>query len=77
MIRSPGDPAKEFVDDPCVLNVYSPVFFLVLAHGREHNPVTIHRLGYRSLVIYFSALTLPCQAGITHFFHSGSSDRTL
>ena len=58
MIRLPEDPASEFVDDACVLNVYGSAL-LVLAHDRENNPVTIHRLGYRSLVIYFSTPTLP------------------
>ena len=58
MIRLPEKPALEFVDDACVLNVYGSAL-LVLAHNRENNPVTVHRLGYRSPVIYFSALTLP------------------
>lgn len=43
MVRSPDSPASEFVNDTCVLNGYGSAF-LVLAHGRESNPVTIHRL---------------------------------
>lgn len=61
MIRSPENPASEFVDDACVLNAYGSAL-LVLAHGRENKPVTIYRLG-RSLVIYFPAPT--SQTGIT------------
>lgn len=57
MIRLPENPASEFVDDACVLNPYGSAL-LVLAHNRENDPVTIHRLGYRSPVIYFLALGL-------------------
>ena len=60
MIRSPESPASEFVNGACVLNGYGSAL-LVLAHRRENNPITIHRLGYRSSVIQFSALTLSCQ----------------
>jgi len=47
VVRSPEDPTSEFVNGACVLNVYGSAL-LVLAHGRESNPVTIHRLGYRT-----------------------------
>ena len=57
MIRLPENPASELVDDACVLNAYGSAL-LVLVHCRENNPITIHRLGYRSPVICFSALTL-------------------
>jgi len=49
VVRSPESPASEFVNDACVLNVYGSAL-LALAHGREKNPVTIHRLDYQSPV---------------------------
>lgn len=51
MIRSPENPTSEFVNGACVLNAYGSAL-LVLAHGREGNTVTIHRLGHQSLVIF-------------------------
>jgi len=53
MVRSPESPASESVNDACVLNGYGSSL-LVLAHGREENTVTIHRLAHRSPVTFIS-----------------------
>lgn len=58
MVRSPENPASEFVNGACVLNAYGSAL-LVLAHGRESKPITIHRLADRSpVVLILSDLTL-------------------
>lgn len=58
VIRLPENPALEFVAGACVLNAYGSAL-LVLAHDREQNPVTIHRLSYRSPVITFQPRPSP------------------
>ena len=64
MVRSPENHALELVNDVCALNAYGSAL-LVLAHGRENGTVTIHRLGYRSPVIFIFSIHPSCQARTT------------
>ncbi|KAF9649641.1 WD40 repeat-like protein [Thelephora ganbajun] len=62
IIRSPENSTSDSINGACVLNAYGSAL-LVLAHGRENNSITIHRLGHRSPTRPIGSYNRPAVSG--------------